>query len=301
MDRLIYEIAHEVIVLNTDAPLEVRRVLEKYEAFRSADLPPHKNPVLEVWGGQEVMLQPEDQLLEQVEDYAFSSRVYERASTGQRIVQITQGSLAARGLVSPDWSELRIDVPLTDRAHHYLIDRLIMIAYSVVTAPLGLLKVHASVIELGGKALVLMGVSGTGKSTHSRLWIEQVAGCTLLNDDEPIIRLMPTGQPRVYGCPWSGSTPCYRNEWAEVKAFVHLYQAPFNRLTKLGARDAFASLYTSCAFMHSTGQNQAHVFNSVADVLSKVGVYRLDNKPDREAVMLTYNLLLSLSEYDQIV
>ncbi len=85
------------------------------------------------------------------------------------------------------------------------------------------IKIHASVIEKGGKALVFMGKSGTGKSTHSRNWLKFVPDCQLLNDDEPIIRVLNDGSVRVYGAPWSGSTPCYRNASAEVAAFVRLY------------------------------------------------------------------------------
>ena len=60
-----------------------------------------------------------------------------------------------------------------------------------------------------------MGKSGTGKSTHSRLWLENVPGATLLNDDNPIVRLTLVGAI-VYGSPWSGKTPCYKNESAPL-------------------------------------------------------------------------------------
>jgi serine kinase of HPr protein (carbohydrate metabolism regulator) len=51
------------------------------------------------------------------------------------------------------------------------------------------LKLHASVIEKEGRALLFLGKSGTGKSTHSRLWQQYVPGCSLLNDDEPVVRV----------------------------------------------------------------------------------------------------------------
>lgn len=98
-------------------------------------------------------------------------------------------------------------------------------AFGAISAHHKTIKMHASVIEKGGKALVFLGKSGTGKSTHSRLWQEFVPGCQLLNDDEPIIRVMEDGSARVFGAPWSGSTACYKNACAQVSSFVRLYQS----------------------------------------------------------------------------
>lgn len=53
------------------------------------------------------------------------------------------------------------------------------------------LAIHSSVICLNGQAVLFLGESGTGKSTHTRLWREHIPGATLLNDDSPIIRLVP--------------------------------------------------------------------------------------------------------------
>lgn len=53
--------------------------------------------------------------------------------------------------------------------------------------------VHSSVISLDGRAVLFLGESGTGKSTHTRLWREHIPGARLLNDDSPIIRIAPEG------------------------------------------------------------------------------------------------------------
>jgi len=141
---------------------------------------------------------------------------------------------------------------LDDPSAFFFINRLIMIAYGVAIAPKHMLKVHASVTELNGRALIFLGVSGTGKSTHSRLWRQFVA---------------------------------------HVVAFVHLYQSSENKLTKLRGRDSFDSIYSSSAFLHSDKVRHLATFDTVADVLERVPVYRLDCRPDEEAVRLTEALL----------
>lgn len=106
--------------------------------------------------------------------------------------------------------------------------------------------VHSSVISLDGRAVLFLGESGTGKSTHTRLWREHIPGARLLNDDSPIIRIAPEGAAEAAsapaadtipalqgvlacGSPWSGKTPCYRNVSHPIAGIVRLSQAPQNR------------------------------------------------------------------------
>ena len=164
-------------------------------------------------------------------------------------------------------------------------------AFGISSAHHKTIKLHASVIEKGGRALVFLGKSGTGKSTHSQLWQEFVPGCQLLNDDEPIVRVMKDGSVRVYGTPWSGSTPCYRNAWAEIAAFARLYQSSENRLIKLKGVHAFAALLESVALLRSDSENRQLVIATLNDILEQSKVYRLDNRPNREAVALSQTLM----------
>ncbi len=291
MDKICYQIAEQLVILQHPHLEQVRLALSKYDTFII--------PENEVLGQQiclfvqedhTISLLPDDKRIEEAEELAFQSSVYLRSS-GEYYLTISFRDKVVEGLVSSDWHHLKIKANWADLSCAYLIDRLIMICYTMATLPLGYLKVHASVTELNGRALVFMGVSGTGKSTHSRLWRTYIQGATLLNDDEPIVRPMPDGSVRVYGCPWSGSTPCYRNESAEVVAFVRLYQASENKLSKLSGRASFEELFSSCAFMASVPGNQLQVFDNVARVLQVCPVYRLDNRPEEDAVKLSYSLM----------
>ena len=71
------------------------------------------------------------------------------------------------------------------------------------------IAIHSSVIVHSGRAVLFLGESGTGKSTHTRLWREHIPGAQLLNDDSPIVRVVE-GVPTVFGSPWSGKTPATR-------------------------------------------------------------------------------------------
>ena len=75
--------------------------------------------------------------------------------------------------------------------------------YGLMTVRKDTVALHGSCIVYKGKAVLFLGESGTGKSTHTRLWRENIAGSKLLNDDSPIVRY-EEGGVWVYGSPWSG-------------------------------------------------------------------------------------------------
>lgn len=288
MATLYYQIAEQYLAIEHGDVECLRSTLAKYQAFEEEALPAGQSPLLSVVCDETIEPLESDRQVEHVVEPSFSSTVYERAD-GSYYLRISFRGYVVDGWVQDNWSRLSLRAQWTERTA-YLIDRLVMICFTMATLPLGYLKVHASVTELNGRALVLMGVSGTGKSTHSRLWREYIEGCTLLNDDEPIVRRVGD-KVVVYGCPWSGSTPCYRQESAEVSAFVLLRQAPFNKLQRLSGRESFDALFSSCAFMSSRTHRQSLIFNSVASVLEIAPVYRMDNRPEREAVEMTRTLL----------
>lgn len=153
------------------------------------------------------------------------------------------------------------------------------------------IAVHGSCIVQEGKAYLFLGESGTGKSTHTRLWREYVPGAELLNDDSPIISV-ENGNVWVYGSPWSGKTPCYRQERYQLCGCVRLLQAPYNRMTRLTGVKAYAALHPSCppAFAYDAELYDG-LSRTLGSVLSHVPVYRLECLPDMDAALLSFRIL----------
>ena len=142
------------------------------------------------------------------------------------------------------------------------------------------------VIGHEGRGYLFLGKSGTGKSTHARLWIKHVRGSELVNDDNPVVRVEADGSIRVYGSPWSGKTPCYRNMDLPVGGFVQLSQAPFNRIRRLKGIEAYAVLVPSISGKRwerviADGLHQTE--NALA---SRVPVWHLECLPDEAAAKL---------------
>lgn len=170
----------------------------------------------------------------------------------------------------------------------FVVDNFLMMIYAFATAVCGTLMVHASVIEYEGRGYLFLGKSGTGKSTHARLWLKNIAGSRLLNDDNPVVAADPlTGQVKVYGTPWSGKTPCYLNKSVPVGAFVRLEQAPCNDISRLTAVRAFASILPSCSCVKQETEIYKGIIDSVTQIAMQIPVFHLKCLPDRDAAYLS--------------
>lgn len=121
-----------------------------------------------------------------------------------------------------------------------------MLLYTWKSGTKETLLLHASAPVRKGRGYVFLGRSGTGKSTHSRMWLENLDGCELLNDDNPVLRI-EEGVPMLYGSPWSGKTPCWKNMAAPLGGIVRIVRAKENRAVRLSALQSFASLSASCS------------------------------------------------------
>ena len=286
--QLLYEIAGHCMLITTPDAEMTARLIPTFRPFR-VDSEGESNILFRFFGNTKISI-PDNTPDDVMEADGLTFCVYH--NEGSVTVCMKSKDIEHCFNISRNREIVTSDLTLTQRYESHFLAYFLRTAFGMVSANHRTIKLHASVIEKKGKALVFMGKSGTGKSTHSRLWKEFVPGCTLLNDDEPIVRVLTDGAVRVYGAPCSGSTPCYRNAFAEVSAFVRLYQSSENKLTRLNGLNAFASVFQSAAILRSDKENRELTISTVNDILEQVAVYKLDNRPDREAVSLTESLMV---------
>ncbi len=115
-----------------------------------------------------------------------------------------------------------------------------LIAEQIVSE--NVLLMHGSALCMDGKAVVFTAKSGTGKSTHTRLWREVFKDrVVMINDDKPFLKIEENGVT-VYGTPWDGKHHLSRNISAPLKAIVRLERDTFNRIEPMSRADAFPVL-----------------------------------------------------------
>ena len=167
----------------------------------------------------------------------------------------------------------------------------IWVMFGLIMAPLRAIAIHSSVIVKDDCGVLCLGESGTGKSTHTRLWRENIDGARLLNDDSPIIRVID-GKAIVYGSPWSGKTHCYVNKCVPVRALMRLSQAPHNKIYRQPALASIGAILPSCppAFAYDATL-QDEICHTVSDIISSTPVYHLECLPDAAAAQLSYSTI----------
>ena len=215
-----------------------------------------------------------------------------RTADGQPVFEFVWAGATAGWLVcSADYREGWL---ATTGSHTKLaIDNALMVLYALATAGSGTVLFHAAVVSHGDRAYMFLGPSGTGKSTHARLWLKHIDGTELMNDDNPVVRIGADGRATVYGSPWSGKTPCYRNVSRELGAIVLLSQAPFNKIRRLGGLEAYAALVPSISGKRWDERIADGLHQTENALASTVPTWHLQCLPDEEAARLCAGEILT--------
>jgi hypothetical protein len=200
---------------------------------------------------------------------------------------IWHGETAGWLVCSPDYRSGRLITTGCDTK--LAIDNALMVLYALATAEQQTVLFHAAVVSHGGKGYLFLGPSGTGKSTHARLWLQHIEGTELVNDDNPVVRIADDGTVVVYGSPWSGKTPCYRNVSCPLGGIVMLSQAPYNKIRRLGGIEAYVALMESISGKRWDKRIADGLHATENTLASTVAVWHLACLPDQAAAELCNN------------
>ncbi len=166
------------------------------------------------------------------------------------------------------------------------VDNALMIQFALASACMGTALFHSATVSFEGKGYMFLGKSGTGKSTHARLWLQNLQGVELMNDDNPAVRVKADGTATVYGTPWSGKTPCYKNISAPLGGIVLLSQAPYNKIIRLNGIGAYAAIVPSISGKRWDSRIADGLHETENTLAGNIPVWHLDCLPDADAARL---------------
>lgn len=144
------------------------------------------------------------------------------------------------------------------------------------------LQLHGSALCMDGEAYIFIAPSGTGKSTHARLWREVYRErVKMINDDKPLLRIKDNGI-MVYGSPWDGKHRLSSNMSAPLKALVVLNRGTENRIVRISSQDAFPVIFRQA---HTSPNSvQCHKIMKMEDILLKgAPCYRMSCNMEQNA------------------
>lgn len=281
MKELYYKVAGHVFVLKTDERDSLLGDLRQYEPFLT-------DPTDELSFSVEVVdelpvtafheeLRQEDEGQAIVAGHLDGGEAYFEFWLGKK--------LCSTMVADKDYHEAKVCVK---ENWSFGVNNAMMVMYALATANSQTALFHSSVVSYQGKAYMFLGHSGTGKSTHSSLWLKYIEGTELVNDDNPVVRIMD-GVARVYGSPWSGKTPCYRNVVYPVGAIVKLDQAPYNEIQRQKGIMAYAAIVPSISGKRWDKQLAEGLHETENLLAQMVPVWHLDCLPDEAAARLCCN------------
>ena len=251
--------------------------------------------LMEVVVGNKFKEEKNFSLVGSFDELGFKQEVYSCVDGGYvfRIFDMS-GRIATQMFSNVDFTYNEICLAELDEATmSFGFNNAMMIAFAFSSAYHSTLTMHSSVVENDGRGYLFLGKSGTGKSTHSSLWLKHIANTHLLNDDNPVLRVIDD-KVFVYGSPWSGKTPCYKQRKAEVGALVMLEQKPYNYIERQSVVNALSSLMCSCSIMIWDKSSFNSIMNTMSEVITFVPIYHLSCLPDKEAAELSYKTIVKV-------
>jgi len=158
-----------------------------------------------------------------------------------------------------------------------------------------ILLFHGSGINLDGEGYLFTAHSGTGKSTHTRLW-RQVFGerAVMVNDDKPFLELKDGGV-WMHGSPWSGKHGLDANVKVPLKGICLLERGPENQIAPLSPKD-FLPMVQKQAYMPLDAE-KAPRFLQICDRLTHlIPLWKMACNKQPEAAIMAHSVMSGVND-----
>ena len=149
---------------------------------------------------------------------------------------------------------------------------------------------HSSAVAVDGEAYLFAAISGTGKSTHTRLWRELLGTrAVMVNDDKPMLRVHD-GEVTVFGTPWDGKHRLSRNIAVPLKALCLLERSKTNTIERIQPMAFYPQLLQQ-VYRPVDPAGTARVLTLLDTLFAAVPVYRLGCNMELDAAKLSYETM----------
>ena len=155
---------------------------------------------------------------------------------------------------------------------------------------------HASAVARDGRAYLFSAKSGTGKSTHTRLWQQEFGPDTVVfNDDKPALRCLD-GRWYAYGTPWCGKDGINENMKVPLAGICFLKQGKQNRIRRLSPQEALQKILGLTVWQRLPLEQLDLLLSHLDHLLANIPAFELENRPEPEAARLSYTTMQRAAE-----
>lgn len=153
------------------------------------------------------------------------------------------------------------------------------------------LMVHSSAVVMDGKAYLFTADSGTGKSTHTNLWIRQFGNRSfILNDDKPALRLID-GVWYAYGTPWSGKNDISANLGAPIAGIACIERGIENQISLLSGKEAVLRMFKQVNRKTNDNAFRIKLLDLLDKLMTQVPIWKLKCNMEPEAAIVAYEAM----------
>lgn len=156
------------------------------------------------------------------------------------------------------------------------------------------LVIHASSVMMDGRAYLFSAPSGTGKSTHTRLWLAQFGErAAILNDDKPALRRVD-GRWYAYGTPWSGKHDISINTRVPLAGICVLRRGEINRIERYNGPAAVHALLEQTTRARNP-EFMGKMLVLLDKLLTEIPVWRMECNMAPDAAIMSHKAMSNVT------
>lgn len=232
----------------------------------------------------------EKHLLEEERTGFFSRQVHRREDGGTiwSYIRTRSGKRYLQYTVSPTWDKITLLEDNTETRGQIAFEYLGLI-FPYIALKHDMLTFHGALVECEGNGFIVSAPSGTGKTTHARLW-RDYKNALIINGDRVTCK-KEDGSWKGYGLPWSGSSGEQIARKVPLKALIILEQGMDNKVRRMTPKESFGEMlpHIQCPAWDSEMVGKAMELTD--EFLQQIPVLHFSCRPDLDAVETLYRAL----------
>jgi len=148
---------------------------------------------------------------------------------------------------------------------------------------------HASAVIKDGYVYLFSAPSGTGKSTHTELWLKKFPDARIINDDKPAIRI-EGDKINVYGTPWSGKTDLNLNLCIPIGGICFLERSEENFINRISSSEAIPLIMNQTVRPRLL-KNMDKLLDTLGKIVENTPVFKMGCNISEEAAVMAYEAM----------
>ena len=175
----------------------------------------------------------------------------------------------------------------TDAADEYLESLVVYRKLCEKLVERNIILLHSAAIRMDGKAYLFTAPSGTGKSTHIKLWRKRFGKAVgIINGDKPLISITPE-EIRAWGTPWDGKERWSANTSAPIAGICQIGRGAENAIQRMKPEDALSVLYAQ-TYRPTTEAGMRKTLQLLLEISQRVPFWKLNCNMSEEAAEVSY-------------